>query len=337
MTSVKQMKVTPSSGAVAGLSEDCPLQHPSANYPAAQSTLIARRQQKAEAQRKNRWSRLLRMDSAPRPNVSELNIHTMIETGRPIDGPWATWKNEQGAVPLTHPIAKEPVAEHDDPTFEPLNAVSPEHLAQMFAQRLQTIAYMRRVVDGNEVFLYSICFRSGDFGLAVSSDVLDGWTAYCVKVRSTFLLALQDTSPDIVHGRIVSLSRTSVPDWDKGEANPALEEATDQAPTDDVAETKTVEALSKLLSAMCALYAKLLACVDKRFPGALHNDAMQSPLEAEALYGPLPLETLLEPFPEMTLYLQGVENAGSLKTLHTLDSIHGALSVSSSALTPANH
>ncbi|WFC95351.1 hypothetical protein MBRA1_001998 [Malassezia brasiliensis] len=166
----------------------------------------------------------------------------------------------------------------------------PADLKETFTLRLKTIAYLRRVVHGDERFLYSAQLRPSDYVAAVAHRTLEEWCAYAERARSSLALALQDTSIRAVLRRVRELERGQPEAWF------TADDDTDEVPEVQV---NVVESLSAILAVLCALYAKLLACVDPAFLERLRNDT--TPVQISTVYGPMTMQTLLEPFPEAAM------------------------------------
>ena len=181
--------------------------------------------------------------------------------------------------------------------------------------RLKTIAYLRRVVHGDERFLYSAQLRPSDYVAAVTRRALEDWCAYAECARSNLALALQDTSIRAVLRRTHELERGQPEAWfTADDVRRCLTQDTDES---HELQVDVVESLSAILAVLCALYAKLLACVDPAFLERLRNDT--TPVQISTVYGPMTMQTLLEPFPEAAMLTDA--DVDTLLALHHILSV----------------
>lgn len=191
----------------------------------------------------------------------------------------------------------------------------PADLREAFTLRLKTIAYLRRVVHGDERFLYSAQLRPSDYVAAVARHALEDWCAYAERARSNLALALQDTSIRAVLRRTHELERGQPEAWfTADDVRRCLTQDTDES---HELQVDVVESLSAILAVLCALYAKLLACVDPAFLERLRNDT--TPVQISTVYGPMTMQTLLEPFPEAAMLTDA--DVDTLLALHHILSV----------------
>lgn len=188
-------------------------------------------------------------------------------------------------------------------------------LQEALALRLRTLAFLRRVVVGEERFLYAAQLRANDYAAAVAPHTLHKWCVWAETARSSMALALQDTSPNAVQSRLTALEDTPPTAWDAPPSPDAPH--TDSAPK----ELPVVASLTAFLAVLCALYAKLLACVDTTFYERLQGT---SNVRVSSICGTVTVQSLLEPFPDARLL--------SDTSLDVLRALHHRLSVRSRGL-----
>ncbi|WFD43808.1 hypothetical protein MPSI1_002473 [Malassezia psittaci] len=204
-----------------------------------------------------------------------------------------------------------------------IDTTSRAGLKEAFALRLKLIAYLRRVVQGQERFLYSALLRPTDFSIAVAQYALQDWCIYAERSRSILALALQDTTIKAVLNRVSELDRDQPTGWymavDVRPARPSRDEEDYLREPLDV-----VKSLSALLAVLCALYAKFLACVDTEFHDRVKQDSSTN-VTITTAYGPVTVQSLLEPFQETQMLVDS--------NLDILTATHHLLSVSLDILT----
>lgn len=118
---------------------------------------------------------------------------------------------DDAALPYPHIDTHATAAAPDAPQSS--HGTIPADLKEAFTLRLKTIAYLRRVVHGDERFLYSAQLRPSDYVTAVARRALEDWCAYAERARSNLALALQDTSIRAVLRRSHELERGQPEAW----------------------------------------------------------------------------------------------------------------------------
>lgn len=133
-------------------------------------------------------------------------------------------------------------------------AAEEDVLAQrnVFLQHCQTLSYLKRVVQGQEPYVYSVRFRPDDFTSTVPLHALKVWNFNSGKVYKALEHARQVTWPhevlEVVSAIVEEVSTVAVVEEAIPEANVPL---------------PIIESLSVLLDALDGVYAKLLMWLDK--------------------------------------------------------------------------
>lgn len=122
----------------------------------------------------------------------------------------------------------------------------------VFLQHCQTLSYLKRVVQGQEPYVYSVRFRPDDFTSTVPLHALKVWNFNSGKVCKALEHARQVTWPhevlEVVSAIVEEVSTVAV-----------VEEAIPEA----IVPPAITESLCKLLDALDSVYAKLFMWLDK--------------------------------------------------------------------------
>lgn len=192
----------------------------------------------------------------------------------------------------------------------------PNRFLDEFQWHIKTIEFLRRAVAGQERYLYAMWLRRDDYRKLVPPKMLHDWCKYGNKAHAAIVLALQEDTPSKVLDCIATMKDEKMPDWFKVEP-PSVYGREEECP--DMA-----SAISELLAALNAIYAKLLACVDPRF--VRPDEQTMSQVQVETLYGKASMAKLLEPFGDAKL-LKNLNVEYTDEQLLLIQSVHMILTV----------
>lgn len=204
--------------------------------------------------------------------------------------------------------------EIDDEKWPPLP--SPERFLIAFQWRIKTIEFLRRAVAGQERYLYAMWLRRDDYWKLVSPKQLHDWCKYGNRAHAALVLAMQEDTPSKILDRVAILKKDKMPDWSKFEP-PEVYGREEDCP--DI-----VGAISELLAALSAMYAKLIAYADPRYMRP--DEHTMSQVQVETLYGKASMAKLLEPFGDAKL-LKNLNIEFTFGELRLIENVHSILTV----------